>query len=104
MNVSFKYKQMGAFVSKYVDFVDTHSAINYASVGLFKSFQLSKSVKFTTYLGYFFSQSKSLMDKGSDLWACIVGRFTIHEWLWIENTSLVGNLLHQLALFPWQTG
>jgi hypothetical protein len=95
VNVTYKYKQMGVFVSKYVDFVDAHSSINYATTGLFRSFQLNKSVRLTPYLGYFFKQANSFVDKGSDMWACVVVRFTINEWMWIENTSLAGNLLRR---------
>ena len=97
MNVTYKNKQIGAFVSKYVDFVDIHSRINYATVGLFKSFRLGESVKLTPYLGYFFVQANSLMDKPSDLWAAMVIRFTINERIWVENTTLAGNLLHHRA-------
>jgi len=94
MNVTFKYKQMGAFMSKYADFADTHSAINYSTFGFFRSFQLSESVKLTPYVGYSFNQANSFMDKGSDLWVGLVTRLNINEHLWIENTSLVANMLH----------
>jgi hypothetical protein len=97
VNVTYKYKQMGVFVSKYIDFVDAHSSINYATTGLFRSFQFNKSFKLTPYLGYFFKQANSFADRGSDMWACVVVRFTINEWIWIENTSLVGNLLQRHA-------
>ena len=56
MNVTYKNKLIGAFVSKYVDFVDIHSRINYATLGLFKSFRLGESVKLTPYLHNFFSR------------------------------------------------
>lgn len=94
MNVTFKYKQMGAFMSKYVDLVDTHSSINYSTFGVFRSFELSKSLKLTPYVGYFFSQANSFMDKGSDLWVGLVTRLDVNERLWVENTTLAGNLLN----------
>lgn len=97
VNVTYKHKQMGAFASKYVDFVDARSPINYATAGLFRSFQLGKSIKLTPYVGYFFKQAHSWVDTGSDMWACVVARFTINEWIWIENTALVGNLLERHA-------
>ena len=93
IGLSFKTKQIGAFITKNVDFADVHSPINYTTVGFFKSFQLNESVKLTPYIGYFFRQSHSFMDDNSDAWACLVARFTINRWLAIENSTLVGNLI-----------
>lgn len=95
LNATFKYKQMGVFITKYADFVDTDSPINFASVGIFRSIEFNRHLKFTPYLGYFLTQRNSFMDKGSDMWAGLVVKMTISERVWIENTSLVANLLHQ---------
>lgn len=93
----YKYRQSGAFISKNVDFADVHSAINFTTIGIFKSFHLSESVKLTPYLGYFFKQSHSFMDDNSDMWACVVARFTINRWLAFENTALLGNLIRHYS-------
>lgn len=93
----YKYGQSGAFISKNVDFVDVHSGVNFTTIGIFKSFQLSESFKLTPYLGYFFKQSHSFMDENSDMWACIVARFTINRWLAYENTALLGNLIRHYS-------
>jgi len=95
LNATFKYKQMGAFITKYADFVDTHSPINFASVGIFRSIDFNRHLKLTPYVGYFLTQKNSFMDKGSDMWAGLAVKVTINERVWIENTSLVANLLHQ---------
>jgi len=93
----FKTKQIGALINKNVDFADVHSAINYTTVGFFKSFQLNESVKLTPYIGYFFRQSHSFMDDNSDAWTCVVARFTVSRWLAIENSTLVGNLIRHYS-------
>lgn len=96
INVTYKNKQFGAFVSKTVDFTDRHSAINYATTGLFRSFRLTKSLKVTPYVGYFLRQSYSFMDDASDLWACVVVTLAVSRSVTIENTVLAGNLVrHQ---------
>ena len=95
LNATFKYKQMGAFISKYADLIDTHSPINFTSVGVFRNIDFSRRLKLTPYVGYFLTQKNSFMDKGSDMWAGLVIKATISERVWIENTSLVANLLHQ---------
>ena len=95
LNARFKYKRIGAFITKYADFVDTHSPINFASVGVFRNIDFNRHVILTPYVGYFLTQNNSFMDKGSDMWAGLVIKVTISERVWIENTSLVANLLHQ---------
>lgn len=97
LNVTVNYKQFGAFVTKYHDFIDSHSSVNYTTAGLYGSVQLSQQVKVTPYAGYFFAQKHSFMDKASDMWAGLVIRLTIRENIWIENTTLVSNLLHHMA-------
>ena len=97
LNVTVNYKRLGAFITKYHDFVDSHSPVNYTTVGLYGSVQIGQRVKVTPYAGYFFSQKHSFMDKGSDMWAGLVIRLTISKSIWIENTSLVSNLLHHMA-------
>jgi len=93
INLSYKYKQIGAFITKNVDIADVHSPINYTTLGIYKTFHLSESVKVMPYVGYFLRQSYSFMDDHSDLWACLVVRFTLNRWLTIENTALIGNLV-----------
>ena len=93
INLSWEYKQFGGFISKNVDFVDAHSSVNFSTVGIYRSFQLSKSVKLTPYLGCFLKQANSLIDQGSDMWVAVMAKVIINKWLFIENTSLVGNLL-----------
>lgn len=93
INLSWKYKQFGGFISKNFDYADAHSSVNFSTVGIYRSFQMSKSVKLTPYLGCFLKQVNSLMDNGSDMWAAAVVKATINKWLFIENTSLVGNLV-----------
>ena len=97
LNVTVNYKQLGAFITKYYDFVDSHSSLNYTTVGLYGSVHIGPQIKVTPYAGYFFAQKHSVMDKGSDLWAGLVIRLTISENIWIENTTLVSNLLHHTA-------
>ncbi len=94
LNVTVNYRQLGAFITKYHDFVDSHSSVNYTTVGLYGSVQINQRVKVTPYAGYFFAQKHSFMDKASDLWAGLVIRLTISKSIWIENTTLVSNLLH----------
>jgi len=89
----YKYNQIGAFINKNVDFADIHSAINFTTIGIFKSFQPSGSLRLTPYVGYFFKQSHSFMDDNSDVWTCVVVNFTINRWLALENTTLLGNLI-----------
>jgi hypothetical protein len=93
IGLSYKYKQIGAFINKNVDFADVHSSINFTTIGVFKSFQLSESIKLMPYMGYFFKQSHSFMDDNSDAWTCVVVRFKINRWLVLENTTLLGNLI-----------
>ena len=94
LNATFKYKQMGAFVTKYADFIDTHSNINFASVGIFRNVDVNRHLKLTPYIGYFLTQKNSFMDKGSDMWAGLVIKVNLSDKIWIENTSLVANLFH----------
>jgi hypothetical protein len=94
LNVTVNYRRLGAFITKYHDFVDSHSPVNYTTVGLYGSVQINQRVKVTPYTGYFFAQKHSFMDKASDLWAGLVIRLTISKSIWIENTTLVSNLLH----------
>ncbi len=93
----FKTRQIGALISKNVDFADVHSSINYTTVGFFKSFQLNESVKLTPYIGYFLRQSHSFMDDNSDAWTCLVARVNVNRWLAIENSTLVGNLIRHYS-------
>lgn len=95
LGIRYEGKHAGGFLSKNIDLGDFHSSLNYTTVGLFKSIHISKSIKFTPYVGYFFAQANSFMDTGSDLWASIVMKFTVNKWFLIENTSLFGNLLQQ---------
>jgi hypothetical protein len=97
LNVTVNCKQFGAFITKYYDLIDSHSPVNYTTVGIYRTVQINPQVKVTPYAGYFFAQKHSLMDKGSDLWAGLVTRLTISENIWVENTTLVGNLLHHSA-------
>ncbi|HEX6890717.1 MAG TPA: hypothetical protein VF141_08490 [Chryseolinea sp.] len=97
LNVTASYKDVGAFVTKYFDFVDLRSPVNYTTIGLFGSVQINSRLKVTPYAGYFFAQKHSFMDKASDLWAGLVIRLAISEYFWIENTSLINNLLHHTA-------
>ena len=97
LNVTANYKQVGAFITKYHDFVDSHSPVNYTTVGLYGSVYISPQVKVTPYAGYFLAQKHSFMDKASDMWAGLVIRLTISENIWLENTTLVSNLLHHTA-------
>ena len=97
LGLSFKTKQISAFLNKNVDFADVHSSINYTTVGFFKSFQLNESVALTPYIGYFFRQSHSFMDDNSDAWTCLVARFRISRWLAIENSTVVGNLIRHYS-------
>jgi len=97
LNVTVNYRRLGAFITKYHDFVDSHSPVNYTTVGLYGSVQISQRVKVTPYAGYFFAQKHSFMDKASDLWAGLVIRLTISKSIWIENTTLVSNLLHHTS-------
>jgi len=97
LNVTVNYKRLGAFITKYHDFVDSHSSVNYTTVGLYGSVQIGPQVKVTTYAGYFFAQKHSFMDKASDLWGGLVIKLTMSENIWIENTSLVSNLLHHTS-------
>jgi len=93
IGLSFKTKQISAFLNKNVDFADVHSSINYTTLGIFKSFQLNESVTLTPYIGYFFRQSHSFMDDNSDAWTCLVARVKVNRWLAFENSTLVGNLI-----------
>lgn len=96
INVTYKYRQFGAYVSKTVDFTERHSPVNYATTGLFRSFRLTQSLKVTPYVGYFLRQSYSFMDDASDLWACVVVTVAVSRSVTIENTVLAGNLVrHQ---------
>lgn len=97
LNVTARYREVGAFVTKYFDFVDSRSSVNYTTVGLFGSVHINPRLKVTPYAGYFFAQKHSFMDKASDMWACLMIRLTISERFWIENTSLVTNLMHHTA-------
>lgn len=93
----FKTRQIGAFINKNVDFADLHSAINYTTVGFYRSIQLNEWVRVTPYIGYFFKQSHSFMDDNSDAWTCVVARITINKWLSVENSTLVGNLIRHYS-------
>ena len=97
LGLSYEGSMIGGFISKNIDLVDAHSSLNYATVGLFKSINLNRSIVLTPYLGYFFGQANSLMDTGSDSWAAVVVKFTVNKWFLIENTSLVSNLLQHAA-------
>lgn len=94
VNATFKYKQMGVFVTKFADLADFHSPINFTTVGIYRSIDFNKFIKFTPYAGYFVMQKNSLMDKSSDLWVGFVVKASISETIWIENTLLIANLLH----------
>ena len=94
LNATFKYKRMGAFITKFADFADTHSSINLSTVGVFRNMDFNRYLKFTPYVGYFLNQKNSFMDKGSDMWVGLVVKAAINERIWIENTLLVANLLH----------
>jgi hypothetical protein len=89
----YKYKQAGAFINKAVDIADVHSDINFSTIGIFRTFKLSESLKLTPYMGYFLKQSHSFMDDKSDMWVCAVVSLAINRWLALENTTLVGNLI-----------
>jgi hypothetical protein len=93
MGLSYKYKRIGAFITKNVDIADVRSSINTATIGVFKTFQVSESIQLVPYLGYFLRQSYSLADKQSDAWTCLAIRFTINRFFIVENTALVGNLI-----------
>jgi hypothetical protein len=97
IGLQFKTKQVGALISKNVDFADVHSPINYTTIGIFKPFRLNESVTLTPYIGFFFKQSHSFMDNNSDAWTCVVARFAINRWLVIENSTLVGNLIRHCS-------
>ncbi|HEX5168214.1 MAG TPA: hypothetical protein VFW11_03515 [Cyclobacteriaceae bacterium] len=93
IGLSFKYKQMGGFITKNLDFVDVHSPVNYTSIGVYKSFQLSESFKIMPYVGYFFGQSHSFRDDNSDMWSGVVMQLKVNPWLTLDNTALFGNLI-----------
>ena len=97
IGLNYKYNGFEAFVSRNIDFVDSHSSINFMTVGVSKSFRLTKSIKVTPYAGYFFRQSYSFSDDNSDMWAAVVVKFTITKWFAIENTALFGNLVRHTA-------
>lgn len=93
INLSWEHRQTGAFISKNIDFIDPRSPVNFSTIGVCHSFQLSKSLKVTPYAGCFLKQTRSWVDKGSDLWAAVMIKVTINAWLFVENTILVGNLV-----------
>jgi hypothetical protein len=93
VGLTYKYKNFGAFISKNVDFVDGHSASNYATTGIYRTFKLTESLKVSPHVGYFLRQSYSLMDEPSDAWAAVVVALAITRRLTIENTILAGNLV-----------
>lgn len=93
ISLSYKYKQIGGFITKNIDVTDMHSFINSTSVGVFRSIRVSESLRLIPYVGYFFRQSYSFMDDKSDMWACVVLRSAVNRGLSIENTILLGNLI-----------
>ena len=93
ISVSCRYRTLGGFVTKNTDIVDLHSSINYTTMGIFKSFHLGNSLTVMPYVGGFFRQSHSFADNASDGWACVVLRYQLTNFLTIENTSLVSNLI-----------
>jgi len=97
VNITYKYRHVSAFITKYIDFVDTHSSVNFTTAGIFRSIQVNERLKVTPYVGYFFGQARSWMDKSSDMWTGLAIKWDLSEWLWVENTTLVGNLLHHNA-------
>jgi len=92
-DVTFKYRQMGTFITKFGDFADSQSPINFITVGIYRNIDFNKFLKFTPYVGYFLAQKNSFMDEGSDLWVGFVVKGTVSERFWLENTVLVSNLL-----------
>ena len=93
ISVSYRYKTIGGFITKNADVADLHSSINYTTMGVFKSFRLGKSLTVMPYLGWFLRQSHSFADNASDGWSCVVVRYQLTDFLTVENTSLVSNLI-----------
>lgn len=93
VGVSYRNQTMGGFITKNTDLADLHSSINYTTMGVFKSFRLGRSLTIMPYVGWFLRQSYSFADNPSDGWTCLVVRYKVSNFLTVENTALVGNLI-----------
>ena len=97
VSLSYRNRKMGGFITKNTDLADLHSSINYTTMGVFKSFRLSRSLTAMPYVGWYFRQSYSFSDDASDAWMCVVLKYRLTDFLTIENTTLVSNLIRHYA-------
>ena len=99
ISLSYKSKTLEGFITKNIDIVDLRSSINYTTMGVYKSFRLGRALTVMPYVGWFFRQSHSFADDASDGWTCVAVRYKLTDFLFIENTALVGNLIrhHRMA-------
>lgn len=97
ISMSCRSQTFGGFITKNTDMVDLHSSINYTTVGVFKSLRMGKALTIMPYFGWFLRQSHSFADHASDAWTCVVVRYRFTNFLTIENTALVGNLIRHHA-------
>ena len=93
ISLSYKSKTLEGFITKNIDIVDLRSSINYTTMGVYKSFRLGRALTVMPYVGWFFRQSHSFADDASDGWSCVVVRYRLTDFLTVENTSLVNNLI-----------
>ena len=91
-NIRYSRRHFGAFVSKCVDFADMHSGLNFTTAGIHYAFQLTKSLQFLPYVGYFLDQRTSLIGEHSNLWAAAEFKWAITPRFFLKNTALFVNL------------
>jgi hypothetical protein len=93
INLSYKYKRFGAFITKSTDVADLQSSINFTTIGLSQSFKVGRSLTVMPYVGLFLRQSHGFADDASDAWSCVVVKYRLTSFFILENTILVSNLI-----------
>jgi hypothetical protein len=92
LNIYFEKNNYGFFIFKSLDLEDSRSFINYLQPGIFRKFNIGKTLQVSPFVGYVFSQTNGFKDPDSDYWTALIVAGSPSGNVRIENTALILNL------------
>lgn len=98
LNIFYEHKRYGFFIFQSVDLEDRRSFVNYLQPGVFRKFNIAKSMQVRLFAGYVFSQTNGFRDKDSDYFTAAVVYWTIDPNLKFESTSLFFDVSQSIKL------
>lgn len=98
LTIFYQRRKNGVFIFQSVDLEDRRSYVNYLQPGVFRKFELGKTLQLGLFAGYVFSQTEWFSDEYSDFFAAPVVYWAIRPHLRLESTSLFFDMRQSLKL------